>query len=207
MKKITFIFCLVFSMVIADQAVAQLSKKEAKEWKKKKKSVSPEEFKNLFDENENLKGQVSGLNGQISSLQSRISDKDARIAELEEQVSQSEMQIAEAKRRADEAIKEAEASAAMAQKPGEMKGVVFKVQVGAFKETDLSNYFESSENFTGETNEDGLQVITLGSFTDYWEADKFKKNLRRMGVKEAWIVPYKDGVRVPIKDVLEGVVK
>lgn len=27
-----------------------------------------------------------------------------------------------------------------------------------------------------------------------------------MGVKDAWIVPYKDGQRVEIKDVLEGVV-
>ena len=26
-----------------------------------------------------------------------------------------------------------------------------------------------------------------------------------MGVKDAWIVPYKDGIRVSIKDVLEGV--
>ncbi len=27
-----------------------------------------------------------------------------------------------------------------------------------------------------------------------------------MGVKDAWIVPYRDGQRVEIKDVLEGVV-
>jgi len=28
-----------------------------------------------------------------------------------------------------------------------------------------------------------------------------------MGVKDAWIVSFKDGKRVPIKDVLEGVSK
>ena len=27
-----------------------------------------------------------------------------------------------------------------------------------------------------------------------------------MGVKDAWIVPYKDGTRVAMKDVLEGVI-
>jgi hypothetical protein len=27
-----------------------------------------------------------------------------------------------------------------------------------------------------------------------------------MGVKDAWIVPFKDGQRVEIKDVLEGVI-
>ena len=35
---------------------------------------------------------------------------------------------------------------------------------------------------------------------------RFKKYMREMGVKDAWIVPYRDGERVEIKDVLEGVV-
>ena len=48
--------------------------------------------------------------------------------------------------------------------------------------------------------------MTIGIFRDYWEADTFKKYLREMGVKDAWIVPFKDNVRVEIKDVLEGVV-
>ena len=30
--------------------------------------------------------------------------------------------------------------------------------------------------------------------------------MRDMGVKDAWIVPYKDSQRVDIKDVMEGVV-
>jgi hypothetical protein len=30
--------------------------------------------------------------------------------------------------------------------------------------------------------------------------------MRDMCVKDAWIVPYKDGQRVDIKDVLEGVI-
>lgn len=206
MKRITLIFCLLFSMVMADQAMAQLSKKEAKEWKKKQKALSPDEFKNLYDENEGLKSQISSLNGQVSSFQSRLSDKDARIAELQESLQGMEMQVAEAKRQAQEAQANAGKNAAPAAKEAEV-GVVFRVQIGAFKEADLSRFGDVGENFSDVTNEEGLQVITLGSFQDYWEADKFKKNLRRMGVKDAWIVPYKDGVRVPMKDVLEGVVK
>ena len=84
-------------------------------------------------------------------------------------------------------------------------GVVFKVQVGAFEKKDLSSFFDNNPMFSGET-EEGMQKITLGFFRDYWEADTFKKHLREMGVKDAWIVPFKDGVRVPIKDVLEGVI-
>ena len=86
-------------------------------------------------------------------------------------------------------------------------GVVFKVQIGAFRNKDLSKYFENNENFGGETDADGVQKITLGKFRDYWESDTFKKYLREMGVNDAWIVPYKDGERVAMKDVLEGVVQ
>lgn len=86
-----------------------------------------------------------------------------------------------------------------------MDGVVFKVQIGAFKKKDMSKFFDNNPMFSGQ-DEDGLQKITIGFFKDYWEADTFKKYLREMGVKDAWIVPFKDGKRVPIKDVLEGVI-
>jgi hypothetical protein len=80
------------------------------------------------------------------------------------------------------------------------------VQIWAFKNKDLSKYFENNPNFGGEATEKGEQHFTIGVFRDYWEADKFKKYMREMGVKDAWIVPFKDGQRVEIKDVLEGVV-
>ena len=65
----------------------------------------------------------------------------------------------------------------------------------------------NSANFSGEIGEDGLKRYSLGYFKDYWEANTFKKYLREMGVKGAFIVPFKDGVKVDIKDVLEGVIK
>ena len=90
---------------------------------------------------------------------------------------------------------------------GLFKGVVFKVQVGAFKNKDLQKYFDNNPNFGGEAGKEPTdpQKITIGIFRDYWEADTFKKYMREMGVSDAWIVPYRDGVRVEIKDVLEGV--
>jgi hypothetical protein len=84
-------------------------------------------------------------------------------------------------------------------------GVVFKVQVGAFKSKDLTKFAKDNENFSSETDGD-VNKYTLGVFKDYYEADAFKKYLREMGVKDAWIVSFKDGQRVPIKDVLEGII-
>ncbi|MES2386780.1 MAG: hypothetical protein V4543_02160 [Bacteroidota bacterium] len=85
-------------------------------------------------------------------------------------------------------------------------GVVFKVQIGAFRNRNLQKYLNNSRNFTGEVDPDGLRKYTLGFFGDYWEADNFKKYMREMGVNDAWIVTYKDGKRVNIKDVLEKAV-
>jgi hypothetical protein len=83
-------------------------------------------------------------------------------------------------------------------------GIVYKVQIGAFRNKDLTKYFNNNKNFSGDVDSDGAKKYTLGEFVEYWEADNFKKYLREMGVKDAWVVAYKDGNRVPIKDALEG---
>lgn len=204
MKKITLLFTIIMVGAITFNASAQMDKKEKKEWKKKAKeySKSPEQLKQLVDDNQALQGQVNSLKADNTGLQSKISDKDAKISELQDDMAKLRSDLAAAKAAAKEAKP----------KPTEMKagekmidGVVFKVQIGAFRNKDLSKYFDNNENFGGESA-DGTQKITLGQFRDYWEADTFKKYLREMGVKDAWIVPYRDGVRVEIKDVLEGVV-
>lgn len=202
MKRVFLIFFLCAFACVSTESFAQLTKKEAKAYKKQAKSMDPNDFKALLDENASLKSQTSSLQGQLSSLQSRIGDKDNRISELQNEVSRMEAEVASAKRRMQEA-QEAQATAKTTRKSE--AGVVFKVQIGAFRNKDLSKYFDNGEMFAGEETEDGVQKFTLGSFTDYWEADTFKKYLREMGVKDAWIVPYKDGVRVEMKDVLEGV--
>lgn len=216
MKNITLtlFFLAFFTLAFEYTAEAQLSRKEKKEWKKKKKKTDPEDFKAIVDENNALKSQVSSLNGQLSGLQQRVSDKDAKIAELQQQNTQLEADLAAARQVAKNAQQEAakamdEARKMMASTPKSVyddSGIVFKVQIGSFRQKDLSEYFEKYENFAGEIREDGSQSITLGRFREYWDADKFKKYLRDMGVEDAWIVPYKDGTRVPLKDVLEGII-
>jgi len=200
--RLTLIFCLalIFS---ASQSFAQLSKKEKKEWKKKAKEYAknPANLKQLVEDKDAASGQLTSLNQKVADLQALMSDKDARIAELEDQLSRSRSELTSA--RAEVArLKETPVVNPM----DFSKGVVFKVQIGAFKNKDLAKYFENNPNFGGEVKENEPQKITIGIFRDYWEADKFKKYMREMGVKDAWIVPYRDGQRVEIKDVLEGVV-
>ena len=200
MKNLAILLAIIFSVATVGTVEAQLSKKERKEWKKKLKKTSPEQFKRMYDENASLKQEVSSLQGQLSSIQSNLGEKEAQVAELAEQNQTLQSQISGLQ--AAEASPEEETESSTV----DMSGVVFKVQIGAFRNKDLTKYFNNNPNFGGEVDEDGVQRITLGIFRDYWEADTFKKYLREMGVNDAWIVPYKDGQRVAMKDVLEGVI-
>lgn len=207
MKNLVLILVIFFCISAVDVATAQLTKKEKKEWKKKLKKTSPEQFKRMYNENASLKSEVSSIQGQLSSLQAGMGEKDAKIAELTEQNRKMEAQVNAAKKAIAKAKQEAVAQPSTTVAAVNEDGILFKVQIGAFRNKDLSKYFDNNENFGGETEADGVQKITLGKFRDYWEADTFKKYLREMGVNDAWIVPYKDGTRVAMKDVLEGVIQ
>ena len=201
-NRLVLFFCLalIFS---TSHSFAQLSKQEKKEWKKKAKEFarSPENLKQLTEDKEAAEGQVSSLSDKIAQLQSSMSNKDARLADLEDQLAQARAQLTSTRAelsqmKATPVVNEMDFS----------QGVVFKVQIGAFKNKNLQKYFDNNPNLGGEVKEGEPQKITIGIFRDYWEADEFKKYMREMGVKDAWIVPYRDGQRVEIKDVLEGVV-
>ncbi len=206
MKTLVTLLLVTFCLGITVDVNAQMSKKEEKEWKKRIKKLSPQQYKTLLDENKSLKGQISSLRTELSGVDETIADKDDQITQYQGQISDLRNEVAAAKAEAEQA-KAAPPPVARGAAINDQVGVVFKVQIGAFKNKDLAKYLDAGDNFSGETDDNGLKQYTLGVFTDYWEADTFKKYLREMGVQEAWIVSYKDGQRVPIKDVLENISK
>jgi hypothetical protein len=189
-------------MIASTESFGQLSKKEKKEWKKKAKEFkkNPQSLKQLSEDKQVADNTVTTQTTTISQLQGTIGEKDSKIAQLEDELAQLRSQLASAKAELEQ-LKTAPANSM-----DFSKGVVFKVQIGAFKNKNLSKYFDNNPNFGGEARDGEPQKLTIGIFRDYWEADTFKKYMREMGVKDAWIVPYRDGQRVEIKDVLEGVV-
>ena len=203
MKKIATLISLVLCLgIVSGQVYAQLSKKEKKEWKNKAKEYkrNPAQLKALMEEHNSLKSKVSSLDAQVKNLQSKLEEKDSRISKLNDDNENLKAEVASIKRK-------------LSQKPKQTphdnfeKGLVFKVQIGAFLNNDITEYAKTQENFGAETDSASIHKYTLGTFRDYWEADKFKKYLRGMGVKDAWIISYQDGTRVPIKDVLEGIIE
>ena len=205
MKKFTTLFILILGLAISFDAMSQLSKKEKKEWKKRVKSLTAEQYKSLVDENKGLKSQVAKLNDELSANDAANKERKDQIAQYEAQMKEMRKQMATNAKKAKEGVTTSRSS--MTNKRPDVKGIAFKVQIGAFQNKDLSKYLDKSDSFFGEVGEDGLMRYTLGVFRDYWEADTFKKYMREMGVSDAWIISYRDGVRVPIKEVLENIPK
>ena len=197
---------VLFFAGICTEVSAQMSKKEQKEWKKRIKRLTPEQYKTLLDDNKALKSENASLKAELAGVDDAQADKDEQIAQYQDQVAGLKDQLATSIAKQKELAAQP-SGPSIGSNIDASKGVVFKVQIGAFKNKDLSKYLDAGENFSGETDENGLKRYSLGIFRDYWEADTFKKYLREMGVKDAWIVSYKDGSRVPIKDVLENVSK
>ena len=196
-----FLFISLFSLfLISGNTTVQaqkLAKKERKAWKKKLKRLSPESYKKLTEDFARLRTEKATLEAQIEEQDASIKQQNALQEKYDTKIGFLENKVEEL------TSTNVESESASSKAP--TKGVVFKVQIGAFKNKDLSKYLDKFDNFGGEITDNGTQKITLGFFRDYWEADTFKKYLREMGVNDAWIVPFKDNQRVEMKDVLEGV--
>jgi cell division protein FtsB len=189
MKRIFFPIVLIISVVLS--SFGQMSKEETKEWAKKMKTLTPESYKQLIQERETLTTEVGQLKQENDAAKAQVDDLNTKLKSAQEAL-EAKQQVAAA------------AEANVPVNTMAAKGVVYKVQIGAFKNKDLSKYFENNKNFSGEVDTDGNKNYTLGAFPTYWEADNFKKYLREMGVSDAWVVAYKEGKRIELKDALEG---
>lgn len=172
-----------------------------KEWKRKMKETDPLEFKRIVEERDTyrnetdrLRDDVTRKDGEITQLQESLTKQKLDFEKMSSQVQQLEQ--------GGKSLSNSNAGSGTADDPN--TGVVYKVQIGSFRNLELSKFLDNNPNFSGETGEDGMRKYTLGSFRDYWEADNFKKYLREMGVSDAWVVAYKDARRVSIKEAREG---
>ncbi len=212
------IILLLSTMLTTFHAVAQKgkdnNKAEEKEWAKKLKALKPMDYKSMVEEQEMLKAKLASQSSELDAmrtevdpLKSELKVKNQEIESLNARVTSLQSQLEEVNSSASSSqSNDLNAPAGKSRNASApIKGLVYKVQIGAFKNKDLTKYFDNNPNFSGEVDNDGTKKYTLGAFEDYWEADTFKKYLREMGVSDAWIVAYKDGLRVNLKDAREGV--
>ncbi|TNE56298.1 MAG: hypothetical protein EP338_00200 [Bacteroidetes bacterium] len=77
-------------------------------------------------------------------------------------------------------------------------GLVYRVQVGAFRKPLRSDLFSEFTPVTGETISSGITRYITGYFPSLTTANGARGNIRNLGYRDAFVVAYCDGERIPI---------
>jgi cell division protein FtsN len=78
-------------------------------------------------------------------------------------------------------------------------GKLYMVQVGAFREAIDVEIFNGLEPVYSEVTPKGFTRYCVGMFTVYEKAERAMLALQKRGFSDAFIVGYKEGIRVPVQ--------
>lgn len=206
MKRFASIFLAMFlAVVIAQPMMAQKSKDdkkkekaEAKLWKKKAKTYAKaplslrddletanKQLKECSDRNKTLQAKFAGLENTIDSLQNALNAKNAEMAALQTKYDKLQTAFEGTKKVVESNI---------------IPGLIYHVQVGAYVHFDMNQHLvQTDKTFEGETK-DGMNKYMMGNFKDIKNAEAFKDDIRKLGIKDAFVVAYIDGTRVTMEE-------
>ena len=83
-------------------------------------------------------------------------------------------------------------------------GVVYKVQIGAFKQEIPNELFSDLAPVSGESVGNGLTRYAVGMFTTPEGALKATQTVRERGYRDAFVVAYQDGRRVSLSQAMRA---
>lgn len=170
-------------------------KKKLKQELKTYRKMKPMEIRSMklnyetkLKDKKNLAEQAKQMQKKVDSLQTLLNSNSARISGLESQLLAAQAEAAGAKK-------------------GSAKGYYYRVQLGAYKFFDVNTKTtKEDDTFLTETKNE-IDKYVVGLFFTLEEADKFKNDIRKLGIKDAFVVPYKDGQRITHKEAVEGLKK
>jgi hypothetical protein len=82
------------------------------------------------------------------------------------------------------------------------EGLVFRVQIGAFKTKLANDAFRGLSPLNGETTPSGYIRYTAGNFNKIENANAVKNDLRSLGYSDAFVVVYYNGKRISLNEAL-----
>ncbi len=82
------------------------------------------------------------------------------------------------------------------------EGLIFKVQIGAFRNPIPQDLFKGMSPITGETTPQGFTRYTAGVFTTFTTADKVKNEIRELGYRDAFVVAFLNGKRISMNEAM-----
>ncbi len=199
-KSILFIaLALIFCQAGFSQ---ELSKDEKKRLKEELKNYGKdlagykakmEDIRATLDSNE---AEIKRLKDDQAYASTKQAELENKIAGLETDLKKSEQESALLRgENVPDADPEIAAKAQTALTNKAQKGTVYKVQIGLYKNFSINKYFDAPR-FIGYEEVDGLNRYIISYFPDEEIAKSFVSDVRKMGIKDAFVSKYIDGVRV-----------
>jgi hypothetical protein len=205
-KSIISVILFAFLFVVSGTKVtAQIkgqapSKEELKYWKKKAKGYVKKPL-TLKQELDNGQKQINDLKTQLAQLQAEYAataDASTGLQTMIDSLKWENVQIKADKQTIEKKLGKMEVALKGEKKAAEQGtklGLVYRTQVGAFVTHEMQNPPSKAEDFLAEKM-DGFNKYLVGNFRTQPEAEQFAGELKKLGIKDAWAVPYIDGVRV-----------
>ena len=205
-RYLSILFVLFLTVAVAQPVVAQKKSKaekrkekaEKKLWKKKAKTykktplklrddleTANQKLRECSERNKDLQNKFGALEKQIDSLAALVNAKQAEIAALNTKY---------------EKLQKAYEAQKNINEKDIIPGLVYRVQIGAYVHFEIKpNKEDMDKNFEGESA-DGMNKYLIGRFRNLETCTTFRDNVRKLGIGDAFVVPYIDGTRVTMDE-------
>ena len=197
---------LVLFLISCSPKVAPVVGEDGTDWNARAAEYreNPAALRDLVEEYDRNKAEATQLRQQVQSYTTQSGDMQEQLSTAEASAEQAYQEIqtlrqqlaaAEAANKSDEMITD--------QPAVQIKGVIFQVQLGAYAqeqnkvETDMA---------TGDaldlTDQGGMQKVVVSRFRTYQNAANLRDRLKKMGVKDAFVVAMNDGQRIEVQEAV-----
>ncbi len=208
MRTVSIFIGIVLGLAcLASPLQAQTDKETQKFWKKKAKGYTKKplalkaEFENYQNQIKDLKDRNKQLVEQLNEGGLAGGDANKVVDSLRWAIIQLEGELQATKNQYAK-LENAYKTLKKTEDMGIRTGLVYGVQIGAYVFYEMQNPPDNAPDVIVE-RADGFNKYVIGNFRTYDEATNFRDELRKMGVKDAWIVAYIDGVRVSMEEANE----
>lgn len=196
-----FIAAMFLAAVPCQLQAQDLTKEELKYWKDQAKEYrrNPAALKEMSEEAELARKQQREMELKLTQLEGERVSNENKINQLQQEASSLNNRLMTAQNAIQQLNEE---KSSMASKGGgaDMSGLVFRVQIGAYGKTNVPGNLDQEDDNMDLEMEGGLQKILIGRFRNYQDAEDLNAHMKKIGVKDAWVVPYRDGVRISLAE-------
>ena len=187
MKHLILSFLIAFTW--SNISAQELSKEEKKQLKTQIKDLkkNPAKLKKLNDNLEILGIAIEQQFEDISILKNNLQSQDITLTGLKDSLNALAYELETAREFHSNLTKGEQAFDGQSE-------YHYRIQIGLFKNLDITHLF-TSEKYLMHEDINGAYRYSVGNFTSEIDAEAFKVEIRKLGIKDAFVTKYKDGER------------